>query len=371
MENKIYDCIIIGGGIAGLSLSILMAKQNRSVLLIEKKEYPYHKVCGEYISMESWNFLVELGIDLPNLNLPIINQFQMTSTNGLEINTQLDLGGFGISRYTLDKLLADKAIEVGVNVMTQTTCYQYKKKENVFCVKTSSGNYQSKILCASFGRHSFGNFNKPNKISENWVGIKYHIQTDFPTNKVALHTFKNGYCGISKVDDNKYCLCYLVKAKLLNKYKNNIPELEKNELYKNPYLKKIFINATFINSKPFTISNITFGAKKPVADDVIYLGDSAGTIVPLTGNGMSNALRSAWILSDELNLFYNSKINFKHLKINYQKKWDTEFLFRIKIGKIIQQLVCNQFLTNILLLFIKKSRLLTNFIISKTHGKTF
>ena len=41
MEHKIYDCIIIGGGLAGLSLSILLAKQNRSVLLIEKKEYPY------------------------------------------------------------------------------------------------------------------------------------------------------------------------------------------------------------------------------------------------------------------------------------------------------------------------------------------
>ena len=58
MEDKIYDVVVIGGGLAGLSTALILAKENYSVLLLEKETYPYHKVCGEYISMEvgiSWS----------------------------------------------------------------------------------------------------------------------------------------------------------------------------------------------------------------------------------------------------------------------------------------------------------------------------
>ena len=129
-KNNIYDCIIVGGGLAGLSLSILLAKKNRSVLLIEKKSYPYHKVCGEYISMESWNFITGLGIPLAEMNLPIIKKFKMTSVKGIEINEDLDLGGFGISRHTLDFLLAKRAIELSVTLHEETNCFKYEKKQN-------------------------------------------------------------------------------------------------------------------------------------------------------------------------------------------------------------------------------------------------
>jgi flavin-dependent dehydrogenase len=52
LDNSEYDCAIIGGGVAGLSLAILLAKDLKKVILFEKESYPYHKVCGEYISNE-------------------------------------------------------------------------------------------------------------------------------------------------------------------------------------------------------------------------------------------------------------------------------------------------------------------------------
>ncbi len=53
MDNKIYPCAIIGGGLGGLCLAIQLARQGVEVILFEKNSYPQHKVCGEYISMES------------------------------------------------------------------------------------------------------------------------------------------------------------------------------------------------------------------------------------------------------------------------------------------------------------------------------
>ena len=64
MSKEYYDIGIIGGGLAGLSFAIQSAKSGYNTILFEKETYPYHKVCGEYISLESWPFLEKLGVPL-------------------------------------------------------------------------------------------------------------------------------------------------------------------------------------------------------------------------------------------------------------------------------------------------------------------
>ncbi|MCY7291598.1 MAG: NAD(P)-binding protein, partial [Ferruginibacter sp.] len=99
-EEKIYDTAIIGGGLAGLNLSILLQRLGHSVILFEKETYPFHKVCGEYISLESWHFLAkEIGVPLENIEVPIIKKLWITSPDGSSLKKELDLGGFGISRF--------------------------------------------------------------------------------------------------------------------------------------------------------------------------------------------------------------------------------------------------------------------------------
>src|SRR5687768_11448914 len=99
--NSEYDVAIIGGGLAGLAAAIQLSNQGHSIILFEKEKYPFHKVCGEYISLESWDFLCGLGLPLNEMDLPIIKRFILTSPNGKSFNTKLPLGGFGISRFKL------------------------------------------------------------------------------------------------------------------------------------------------------------------------------------------------------------------------------------------------------------------------------
>ncbi|MGZ4157476.1 MAG: FAD-dependent oxidoreductase, partial [Bacteroidia bacterium] len=49
-ESKTYQVSIIGGGLAGLTLAVQLADAGYSCVLFEKNKYPFHKVCGEYIS---------------------------------------------------------------------------------------------------------------------------------------------------------------------------------------------------------------------------------------------------------------------------------------------------------------------------------
>src|SRR6478609_6217899 len=89
MEALVYDSAIIGGGLAGLSLSIELAKAGRKVILIEKGTYPFHKVCGEYISMESYDYLKRLGLPLDTMGVSIINKVLISAPNGSSLKRPL------------------------------------------------------------------------------------------------------------------------------------------------------------------------------------------------------------------------------------------------------------------------------------------
>src|SRR5258707_15464115 len=116
-QEEEYDVAIIGGRLAGLSLSIQLARMGHKTIVLEKEKYPFHKVCGEYISLESWNFLEENGIPLSDWNLPLIKRLIVSAPNGNFIEHDLPLGGFGISRHKLDAALAEVAKLSGVQLM--------------------------------------------------------------------------------------------------------------------------------------------------------------------------------------------------------------------------------------------------------------
>src|SRR5687768_11738942 len=150
----LYDVAIIGGGLAGLSLSIQLAKEGCSVVLFEKEKYPFHKVCGEYISLESWNFIEQLGLPLSQMNLPIIKKLIVSAPNGKKIESDLDPGGFGISRYILDYDLSQIAKQNGVKVFEETKVNEIVFDKNFFTISTSASKYESKIAAGTFGKRS-------------------------------------------------------------------------------------------------------------------------------------------------------------------------------------------------------------------------
>ena len=371
LEDKKYQAIIIGGGLAGLSLAILLAKDNRNVLLIEKSNYPRHKVCGEYISLESWDFIKRLGIPLSKMNLPIIELLKISAENGLQLESRLDLGGFGISRYLLEDLLYKRAIEVGATVMCNSKFINYEKNDNIFLVETSSGTFETEILCGAFGKYAPRPFYKKNTEKHNWVGVKYHVNYDHPKDQIALHNFEGGYCGMSKIEDDKSCLCYIVKQEMLVSMGNDIRKLEKEVLCRNPYLEEIFDKADFLFEKPQVISNVTFDIKKPTFQDVFYLGDAAGTIAPLSGNGMSNAFRSAHILHQSLSSFFDNKKTHSQTLAIYRHNWHKAFASRIRSGRVLQHFFCKKNLNAASIRILKHAKFIHKYIIRKTHGKAF
>ncbi len=373
-----YDVAIVGGGLAGLALSIQLAKQGHKIILLEKEHYPFHKVCGEYISLESWDFLVSLGIDLKAMNLPIISRLQVSSTKGKLLEQKLPLGGFGISRFLLDHRLVQIARSVGVAVMENTKVNDIIFDQSGFNIDTAQKKYTSKLVCGSFGKRSNIDIKWKRKFSiagknklNNYIGVKYHIKTKFPVDTIALHNFDNGYCGIVKIEEDKYCLCYLTTARNLQKANGSVTEMEKTILAQNPHLEKIFAESEFLYEAPLTISQISFDKKTQVENHVLMSGDAAGMITPLCGNGMSMALHASKIAADQINLFLSGRISRTEMEGQYCREWNRQFSMRLKMGRCIQGLFGNKRLTNSFISLVRPFPSIINYLVRRTHGKPF
>jgi flavin-dependent dehydrogenase len=245
--------------------------------------------------------------------------------------------------------------------------------KGVFKIETKQNNiFTSKVAIGAFGKRSLLDVKMERAFIQQkspYLGVKIHVKGDFPADLVALHNFKGGYCGVSKVENNAINLCYITNFSSFKQYKN-IDDFQEQVVFKNKFLKEIYQNSEAIFERPLTISQISFETKKPVENHVIMCGDSAGMIHPLCGNGMSMAIQSAQIASKLiLNYLNDSLSSRRELEKQYIRQWNKKFRLRLKAGHFIAMLFRNDRIAAVLLQALKKIPFLLPIIISQTHGK--
>lgn len=372
MSNNATDIIIIGGGLAGLVSAIHLCKAGLAVVLIEKNEYPKHKVCGEYVSNEVLPYLQQLGADPMTTGAKRINRFLLSTTRGKTIETKLPLGGFGVSRYTLDQFLFQKAIENKCTVL-QDTVTDVHFENDMFRVFTKEGHeLTAKIVIGAFGKRSNMDVKLERDFIKNrspFVAVKTHLKGDFPDDLVALHNFKGGYCGISMVENGNLNACYIANYKSFQQHKN-VDTFREEVLCRNPHLRSVFENSVPVFEQPLTISQVSFSNKTTVEDHMLLCGDAAGMIHPLCGNGMAMAIHSAKIASELIIDHFNKKKPARRdLEDAYSRMWNTAFKTRVTTGRVLQPFFGKDGLTRAIMYGLTHIPAVLPAIIRHTHGK--
>ena len=367
------NIVIIGGGLAGLISSIQLIRAGISCTVIEKKSYPLHRVCGEYISNEALPFLKASGLYPSGMDLPQVNFFEFSSVQGHLAKVRLDLGGFGISRYCFDHLLYSIARQEGVVFQLNTEVSSIAFKDDKFELVTQFGKLSADLVIGCFGKRSKIDIQQNRSFIKKrspYVGVKYHIRTDHPADLISLHNFPGGYCGVCNVEDGLTNLCYLTHRDPVKLY-GDIHEMERSVLFRNPILKNIFTHSSFVLKKPEVINEISFETKQPVENHLLMAGDAAGMITPVCGNGMAIAIHSAKILSGLVKEYCAGGIDRDTLESRYRKAWNARFKTRLWVGRHVQLLFGNTRYSSLAVNVARFSEPLARYIISKTHGQPF
>ena len=364
---------ILGGGLAGLISGILLARRGIACTLFERISYPFHRVCGEYISNEAVSFLKSHDLYPENFHPPKLKRFQLSSVSGKSTMLELDLGGFGISRYVYDNFLYEAAAKAGVKFFLNTEVQNVTFSDEKFEIKTQVSQEEADLVIGAFGKRSKLDVSLNRRFIQRrspYVGIKYHLRRDHPADLIALHNFEGGYCGISNIEDGKTNLCYLVHRDVV-KNVGDIGEMESNVLSKNPLLRDIFSNSEFLFARPEVINEISFETKSAVENHIMMAGDAAGMITPLCGNGMAMAIHSAKILAELAADFCQGKITRGEMESRYTTKWNDLFSRRLWAGRQIQKLFGSPAASNLAINLAIHVRPVAYLIMRNTHGEVF
>lgn len=367
---KQAEAIIIGGGPAGLAAGIHLAIKGYSVIILEKNAYPNHKVCGEYLSNEIMPYLNWLGVDVRGHNPPDISRFNFSQVRGKAISADLPLGGIGISRYLLDNLMYQRALQAGCTVL-QATVNDIRYEHPQFVVETDRQDLVSSLVLGAFGKWS--NIDKVFSRSftgahSQWMAVKAHYRGDVPDNEVSLHSFTGGYCGVSKIEGGSVNICYLAHTSSFRKYRN-ITAYEKEVLAKNKKLQQILLSSKMVFEKPIAISKISFERKNPVERHILMVGDTAGLIHPLCGNGMAMALHSGKIAAELSNAYLRQDIDRETLEKDYTRLWNRHFRKRLLMGRMLAKIIASPVAARPVFFLFKMFPFLMRIMIKQTHGK--
>ena len=375
--TNLVDILLIGGGLAGLAAALDLAGRGHRVAVVERKQYPFHKVCGEYVSNEVLPYLRRLGADPAELAPAAISQFLLSSPGGRTLNSRLDLGGFGVSRYLLDDFLYQRGLARGVtfHLKSTVTDVAFDSATDQHRVTLADGRqFTARVVLGTYGKRA--NLDRQLQRSffaqrSPYLGVKYHLRLPgFPRDVIALHNFADGYAGISAIEDDKLCFCYLTTRQNLKRH-GTIPTMEAAVLAKNPHLREILTSAEVLYPQPEVINEISFAPKRPVEQHVLMCGDAAGLITPLCGNGMAMALHGAALAADAAHHFLAGKTTRAAMETQYAQAWNAQFGARLRVGRAVQRLFGGPVLSEAVVSGLRYWPGAVQALMRRTHGTPF
>ena len=340
----IYDVAIIGGGLAGCSAGLRLARAGLDVILFEAGTYPHHKVCGEFMSPGCREQFAQLGIDraIEQRGAVAIDQFLISTPESVTWQGTLPGAGVGISRYYIDQLLADHNQAHGVDLRLKTKVVNVAGDlHSGFTLHTRQREtIQARTVIGAYGKRSQidQRLARPFlKQRQPFIGLKHHVSNVPIPNRVELHTFAGGYCGMSEIEDGRTNVCLLVREDIFRQHgQGDIATFIAWMTAQNPLIAERLAPAEYLWDKWLSVAQVPFHNKSLVQNDVLMVGDAAGMITPLTGDGMEIALQSGDIAATQLLAYFQRGASPQMLIDAYRQAWQSAFKGRIRIGRMSQ-----------------------------------
>jgi flavin-dependent dehydrogenase len=332
------DVIVVGGGLAGCSAAAQLADQGFDVLLLEKGTYPRHKLCGEFLSPEAQRSFRALGVldAVRDAGAHPITQTRVTTPSGAASTNRLPGTALGLSRYRLDRLLAERAGAAGADVRTGTRVRQIEGSlAEGFCVITPDATHTARLVLGAYGKRGTldRTLDRPFlKASAPYVAFKAHYGGAEVPHTIELHSFPGGYCGCSHVEDGRLNVCWIARTDALKEAGGAPDVMIDRALRASPALDARLDGLTRRTERFEAVSQVPIGRKTCFAGDVCMIGDTAGMIAPLCGDGMAMALQSADLVVPRAADWLHGRTSSSAFRKAYRNAWRTTFGLRMRLG---------------------------------------
>lgn len=298
--SLVHDLIIVGGGPVGLALAIEARKRGLDVVVIERARGPVDKACGEGLMPSGVRWLEENGVRVrlgaeDCAGFAGIRYIEETGTiaSGLLPGS----GGLGIRRLALSRALRDEALSRGLVLLESTTVRSHERRTDEVQVNTDSGAHIARLLVGADGLHSAIRSDAGVVVEQGKDARRYGIRQHFAlppwSTHVEVHFARNVEAYVTPVGQNNVGVAFLWTRG--ERDEHSYEEL----LSLFPALKSRLASAT--PSSPIRGAGpLLQRVTRPVADRLVLIGDAAGYVDALTGEGLTLGFECARRLGEEL-----------------------------------------------------------------------
>ena len=342
LGKKIYDVCIIGGGPAGSTCAYYLTQKGFEPLILEKKEFPRDKIGGDAFTQRTHVHLERMGV---MQKLIEENKGRWTAQGGLISPSGIAYTGdshaetkvhlvIAVKRKIMDEMLIKAAVKAGSELVENypVKTVVFDNNEGYWVIKSKQAEqevYHAKIIVIADGSsstiaRSLGIIKDPPQAVCSRSYIKAGTY-DFDQDGLCIYPIRlvPGYCAfLREADDDVVFCCYIIPFG--ENKTENLFKLHHELIEKDPFISKALgPNAELEQMKA---APIRFGGvDQSYNDGLLIVGDAAGMIDPLTGEGLQYAMDAAEIAADTIAEAFQKKNFTKSFFKRYHKRWMKSF----------------------------------------------
>ncbi|MEM7034365.1 MAG: geranylgeranyl reductase family protein [Chloroflexota bacterium] len=333
--------IIIGAGPAGAAAAYFLAKGGARVVLLDKQRFPRDKICGDGLTSPSLGVLERMGLGdwVCNFNAPDTLLLSSPNYDSVKIRPPDENFCYGrvVPRLTLDYELLKRAVEAGASLYEETSPVEFERlssewvsvtvkhlKKNVSTKHTSTKFKGHLVICAD-GVH--GSFTKKLGLIKglpDLVAVRAYFE-DVGTvhNVLEIHlddTVTPGYAWIFPSNDGRANVGLGTFASRTKREKINLRAALDQFLQNNPHARSRLKPDRQIGKTVGFPIRTRMQDSVPVADNILVVGEAAGVVDPITGDGISEALETGEFAAHQA-LMSLAQADFSEKALIPYKKW--------------------------------------------------
>jgi 2-polyprenyl-6-methoxyphenol hydroxylase-like FAD-dependent oxidoreductase len=365
-----HDAIVVGGGPAGTSAALALARRGWAVAIVEKNVFPRRKVCGEYISASNLALLdrLEIGDAWRAEAGPEIRRVGLFSGDtGVEApmpkSETASGNGFGraLGRDVLDSMLLDAARSAGAEVFTPYRVVAIERDGACQAVRigTANGNFRDEasvlrapVIVAAHGSWEPGplpsQLEKSSRPSD-LLGFKAHfLGSTLPPDLMPLLTFPGGYGGMVLADHGRMSLSCCIRRDMLARLRGGLARERGGHVSAAEAVERHITGTcrgarealaqAHLDGPWLAAGPIRPGVRRGYATDIFRVGNAAGESHPIIAEGISMALQSGWLLAMELSEAASGQRGREAAGRRYETAWRELFSTRVLAAEAIARI---------------------------------
>jgi flavin-dependent dehydrogenase len=367
------DLFVVGAGPAGSVLALIAASSGRRVILADREVFPRDKLCGGFVSPEGVAALRALGAlegdggsggpdspprtgagaepdprARPTLGEPI-RRFRIAAPGGACLEHALPGEALGVSRRALDARLVERARSAGAEWLpgfrVRTVRLPLPTGGPFVVSGTGEGGTRgipARAVALGGGRSGSvtlegraGGRRRPPRPGPFVAFQRFAPGDPLPARAVEMYPFRAGYCGINPVGDGLLNLCFLAAAGRLQELGGGADALLAAASSENPALAERLAGLGPSPGSFRSLSGTVHRISAPGRGPLVEIGDAAGMIPPVCGDGISMAIRSAALAGRAMERFLAGDQSLREAVGAYRRSWWREFRTRLVVGALL------------------------------------